>query len=155
MSFALVMRRSGLSMGRALVRFESTANNSSTAAKAAEAAKQTASKASSTASEVSAKAAQSLSRVTAAAGPAIANAAKGISGALSRVGGRTGRLIAFVESKSETPTHPPAHTQLPRLPRLALELGTLSVVGLVSPGSSPPFRCLPCGAIACMSYGLV
>ncbi|KAL2156858.1 hypothetical protein VTH06DRAFT_3059, partial [Thermothelomyces fergusii] len=95
MSLALVMRRSGLSMGRTLMRFESTASNSTT--KAADAAKQTASKASSAASEVSSKAAQSLSRVTAAAGPAIANAAKGISGTLSRVGGRTGQLVAFVQ----------------------------------------------------------
>jgi hypothetical protein len=96
MSFALVMRRSGLSMGRRMAarRFEST-----TTTKAAEAAKQTASKASSTASEMSSKATQGLSRVTAAAGPAIANAAKGVSGALGRVGGRTGRLVAFVERK--------------------------------------------------------
>jgi hypothetical protein len=96
MSFALVMRRSGLSMGRRMAarRFEST-----TTTKAAEAAKQTASQASSTASEMSSKATQGLSRVTAAAGPAIANAAKGVSGALGRVGGRTGRLVAFVERK--------------------------------------------------------
>ncbi|AEO53365.1 hypothetical protein MYCTH_2313342 [Thermothelomyces thermophilus ATCC 42464] len=99
MSFALVMRRSGLSMGRTLARFESTASNSTTT-KAAEAAKQTASKASSTASEASSKAAQGLSRVTAAGGPAIVSAAKGVSGALSRVGGRTGRLVAFVERQT-------------------------------------------------------
>ncbi|KAK1755015.1 ATP synthase subunit G, mitochondrial [Echria macrotheca] len=93
MSFALVTRRSGLSMGRRMVRFEST----STTTKAAETAKQTASKASAAASEYTSKAQQGLSRVTAAAGPAIANAAKGVSGALGRVGGRTGRLVAFVE----------------------------------------------------------
>ena len=91
------MRRSGLSMGRRMVRFESTSTT-----KAADAAKQTASQASSTASEVSSKATQGLSRVTSAAGPAIANAAKGVSGALSRVGGRTGRLVAFVERKQIT-----------------------------------------------------
>ncbi|KAK4039845.1 L-arabinitol 4-dehydrogenase [Parachaetomium inaequale] len=96
MSFALVMRRSGLSMGRTMARFESTA----TTTKAAEAAKQTASQASSTASEASSKATQGLSRVTSAAGPAIANAAKGVSGALGRVGGRTGRLVAFVERQT-------------------------------------------------------
>jgi F-type H+-transporting ATPase subunit g len=96
MSFALVMRRSGLSMGRRMVRFEST----NTTTKAAEAAKQTASQASSTASAASSKAAEGLSRVTSAAGPAIANAAKGVSGALSKVGGRTGRLVAFVERQS-------------------------------------------------------
>ncbi|KXX80443.1 ATP synthase subunit g, mitochondrial [Madurella mycetomatis] len=93
---SLVIRRSGLSIGRRMVRFEST----STTNKAADAAKQTASKASSTASEYTAKAQQGLSRVTSAAGPAIVNAAKGVSGALGRVGGRTGRLIAFVESKA-------------------------------------------------------
>ncbi|KAK0731416.1 mitochondrial ATP synthase g subunit-domain-containing protein [Lasiosphaeris hirsuta] len=92
MSFALVTRRSGLSMGRQMVRFESTSTT-----KATEAAKQAASKASSTASEYTAKASEGLSRVTAAAGPALANAAKGVSGALGRVGGRTGRLVAFVE----------------------------------------------------------
>lgn len=102
MSFSLVMRRSGLSMGRRMVRFEST----STTNKAADAAKQTTSKASSAASEYSAKAQQGLSRVTSAAGPAIVNAAKGVSGALGRVGGRTGRLIAFVESMGHASPSP-------------------------------------------------
>ncbi|KAK0631782.1 mitochondrial ATP synthase g subunit-domain-containing protein [Immersiella caudata] len=92
MSFALVTRRSGLSVGRRMVRFESTSTQ-----KASEAAKQAASKASSTASEYTAKASEGLSRVSSAAGPAIANAAKGVSGALGRIGGRTGRLIAFIE----------------------------------------------------------
>ncbi|KAK4136552.1 hypothetical protein BT67DRAFT_374432 [Trichocladium antarcticum] len=96
MSFSLVMRRSGLAMGRRMARFEST----SATTKAAEAAKQTASQASSAASEASARAAQGLSRVTSAAGPAIANAAKGVTGALGRVGGRTGRLVAFVERQT-------------------------------------------------------
>lgn len=105
MSFALVARRSGLSMGRRMVRFESTTT------KAADAAKQTAEKASSTASEYSAKASEGLSRVSSAAGPAIANAAKGITGALGRVGGRTARLAAFVERKDTplaSPTASPA-----------------------------------------------
>lgn len=62
-------------------RFESTA-----ASKASEAAKDTASKAQ-----------QGLSRVTSAAGPAIAGAARGVGNALGKIGGRTGRLIAFVE----------------------------------------------------------
>ena len=97
------MRRSGLAMGRHMVRFESTST------KAAEAAKQTASQASSTASEATNKAAQGLSRVTSAAGPAIANAAKGVSGALGRVGGRTGRLVAFVERKNHRPPVIVAH----------------------------------------------
>ena len=54
-------------------------------------------KATETAKEVQAKASQGLSRVTSAAGPAIAGAAKGLGGALSKVGGRTGKLIAFVQ----------------------------------------------------------
>lgn len=102
MSLSLVMRRSGLSMGRRMVRFEST----STTNKAAETAKQTASQASSTASEYTSKAQQGLSRVTSAAGPAIVGAAKGVSGALSRVGGRTGRLVAFVEGTGDTHSAP-------------------------------------------------
>lgn len=78
-------------MGRRLAarRLESTAT-------AKEGAKEAASKA----GEYTAKAAQGLSRVTSAAGPAIVGAAKGVSGALGRVGGRTGRLIAFVERMS-------------------------------------------------------
>ncbi|KAH6634249.1 mitochondrial ATP synthase g subunit-domain-containing protein [Chaetomium sp. MPI-SDFR-AT-0129] len=96
MSFALVMRRSGLSVGRTMVRFEST----TTTTKAAETAKQTVSKASSTVSEATAKATQSLSRVTAAAGPALSSAAKGAAGALGRVGGRTGRLVGFIEQQT-------------------------------------------------------
>jgi F-type H+-transporting ATPase subunit g len=80
--------------GRMLAqRFEST-----TAQKATEAAKDAASKAGSVASDVQTKAAQGLSRVTSAAGPVIVGAAKGVTGALGRIGGRTGRLIAFVES---------------------------------------------------------
>lgn len=62
-------------------RFESTASQ-----KTAEAAK-----------EYTAKASEGLSRVTSAAGPAIAGAAKGLSSALGRVGGRTGRVIGFIE----------------------------------------------------------
>ncbi|KAK3300228.1 mitochondrial ATP synthase g subunit-domain-containing protein [Chaetomium fimeti] len=98
MSFALVMRRSGLSVGRTMARFESTANTTTT--KAAEAAKQTASQTSGAASGAASKATQGLSRVASTAGPAIANAAKGVSGALGRVGGRTGRLVTFVESQT-------------------------------------------------------
>lgn len=64
-------------------RFEST-----NASKASEAAKDTANKAQ-----------QGLSRVTSAAGPAISGAARGLSSAMSKIGGRTGRLIAFVERK--------------------------------------------------------
>ncbi|KAM5355434.1 hypothetical protein ACJ41O_002080 [Fusarium nematophilum] len=62
-------------------RFESTATQ-----KAAQATKDTATKAQ-----------EGLSRVTAAAGPAIAGAAKGLTNALGKVGGRTGKVISFVE----------------------------------------------------------
>ncbi|PNY24915.1 ATP synthase subunit g, mitochondrial [Tolypocladium capitatum] len=72
-------------------RFESTA-----AGKAAEAARDAAGKA----TEYQAKAQQGLSRVTSAAGPAIAGAARGVTNALGKIGGRTGRLIAFVERRT-------------------------------------------------------
>lgn len=62
---------------------------SSTAQKATESAKSTASKAQ-----------QGLSRVTSRAGPAIAGAAKGLTGTLGKIGGRTGKLIAFIERTS-------------------------------------------------------
>lgn len=108
MSFALVSRRAGLGLGRRMVRFEST----STTTKAADTAKNAANKASATASEYTAKASEytakaseGLSRVTAAAGPAITSAAKGAADALGKVGGRTGRLVAFVER-----TTPPIYT---------------------------------------------
>lgn len=103
MSFSLVARRSPLSGAarRLAVRFESTQSNNTAAQvnKAAEAAKQTAAKATAAASEFSAKAAQGLSRVSSAAGPAIAGAAKGAAEALGKVGGRTGRVIGFIERK--------------------------------------------------------
>lgn len=69
-------------------RFEST-----TAQKATEAAKDSAGKA----KEYQAKAAQGLSRVTSAAGPAIAGVARGLTNTLGKVGGRTGKVVAFVE----------------------------------------------------------
>ncbi|KAI2783636.1 GroES-like protein [Daldinia loculata] len=114
-----LLRQSGAWGRMAARRFEST-----TTAKASEAAKETAketaSKASSNASqtasqyaakaseytakatEYSTKAAQGLSRVTSTAGPAIAGAAKGIANSLGKVGGRTGRLVAFFERSVPT-----------------------------------------------------
>ncbi|KAM0237999.1 hypothetical protein ACHAPO_003875 [Fusarium lateritium] len=62
-------------------RFEST-----TAQKAAENAKQAATRAQ-----------EGLSRVTSTAGPAIAGYAKGVASTLGKVGGRTGKIIGFVE----------------------------------------------------------
>ncbi|KAF4470391.1 mitochondrial F1F0-ATP synthase subunit G [Fusarium albosuccineum] len=69
-------------------RFESTA-----AQKAAEATKNTAAKAQEGLSRVTAAAGPAI----AAAGPAIAGAAKGLTNALGKVGGRTGKVISFIE----------------------------------------------------------
>ncbi|CAM1504341.1 Fc.00g019320.m01.CDS01 [Cosmosporella sp. VM-42] len=79
-SLARPMLRSP-AMRLAARRFEST-----TAQKAQEVAKDTAT-----------KAREGLSRVSSAAGPAIAGYAKGLGNALGKIGGRTGRLIGFVE----------------------------------------------------------
>ncbi|KAH6681302.1 putative sorbitol dehydrogenase [Halenospora varia] len=86
-----VLRQSTKLPGRTARRFESTTS------KATEAAKDTASKASQTAAEYKSKASEGLSRVTSSAGPAISGAAKGLGNALGKIGGRTGRLIAFIE----------------------------------------------------------
>jgi len=86
-----VFRQSMKFTGRTARRCESTT------AKATEAAKDTAAKASETATDYKSKASQGLSRVTSSAGPAISGAAKSVSSALGKIGGRTGRLIAFVE----------------------------------------------------------
>lgn len=93
LSRAVLRRSTKLPVGRTGARFESTAS------KATEAAKDTASKASQTATEYKSKASEGLSRVTSAAGPAISGAAKGLGNALGKIGGRTGRLIAFIESE--------------------------------------------------------
>ena len=79
------------------VRSPATRRFESTASKATEAAKDTASKAGDTAAEYKSKASEGLSRVSSAAGPAISGAAKGLGNALGKIGGRTGRVIAFVE----------------------------------------------------------
>lgn len=115
------MRRSGLSMGRQMARFEST-----TTQKAAETAKNAASQASATAAEYSAKAQQGLSRAASAAGPAIANAAKGVSGALSKVGGRTGAAVGFFERQTPLVVY---------YAKVGLELGKIVVKGQ---GMNPP-----------------
>jgi hypothetical protein len=91
LSRAVLRRSAKLPVGRTAARFESTAS------KATEAANDTASKASQRASEFKSKASEGLSRVSSAAGPAISGAAKGLGNALGKVGGRTGRLIAFIE----------------------------------------------------------
>lgn len=88
-----VLRQSMKAPARAARRFESTST------KATEAAKDTAAKASEKASDFQSKASEGLSRVTSSAGPAISGAAKNLGNALGKVGGRTGRLIAFIERK--------------------------------------------------------
>lgn len=88
-----VLRQSTKLPGRTARRFESTT------AKATEAAKDTASKASETAQDYKSKASEGLSRVTSSAGPAITGAAQNVGNALGKVGGRTGRMIKFVERK--------------------------------------------------------
>ncbi|KAL4880943.1 mitochondrial ATP synthase g subunit-domain-containing protein [Aspergillus karnatakaensis] len=59
---------------------------------------QAASKASETASSTASKAQEGLSRVTSSAGPAISNAAQGLGNTLKKVGGRTGKVVSFIES---------------------------------------------------------
>ncbi|KAL3481943.1 mitochondrial ATP synthase g subunit-domain-containing protein [Aspergillus californicus] len=59
---------------------------------------QAASKASETASSSASKAQEGLSRVSSSAGPAISNAAQGLGNTLKKVGGRTGKVISFIES---------------------------------------------------------
>ncbi|TGO45190.1 hypothetical protein BCON_0414g00050 [Botryotinia convoluta] len=86
-----VLRQSMKAPGRAARRFKSTST------KATEAAKDTAAKASEKASDFQSKASEGLSRVTSSAGPAISGAAKNLGNALGKIGGRTGRLIAFIE----------------------------------------------------------
>ena len=90
-----VLRQSTKLPCRSARRFESTTS------KATEAARDTASKASKTAKDTAAniqsKASEGLSRVSSAAGPAISGAAKGLGNALGKIGGRTGKLIAFIE----------------------------------------------------------
>lgn len=82
-SLARPLLRSPALRTAAARRLESTA-----ASKATDAAKDTVSRAQ-----------QGLSRVASAAGPAIAGAAKGVGNVLGKMGGRTGRLVGFIERK--------------------------------------------------------
>ncbi|KOS19539.1 ATP synthase subunit g [Escovopsis weberi] len=52
--------------------------------------------------DIQAKAVEGLSRVSSAAGPAIAGAAKGVTNALTKIGGRTGQLVKVVEKHTPT-----------------------------------------------------
>ncbi|KAL3467531.1 mitochondrial ATP synthase g subunit-domain-containing protein [Aspergillus heterothallicus] len=80
-----VLRQSQFLTRRTAVRYSSSTS-------------QAASKASETASSTASKAQEGLSRVTSSAGPAISGAAQGLGNALKKVGGRTGKVISFVES---------------------------------------------------------
>lgn len=80
----LALRQSRFLIRRPAIRYNSTTSDGAAKAKDA------------TASTVS-KASEGLSKVTSAAGPAIAGAVSGVGGALKRIGGRTGRLVSFVE----------------------------------------------------------
>ncbi|KIH91912.1 F-type H+-transporting ATPase subunit g [Sporothrix brasiliensis 5110] len=103
-------------------RFQSTSSSSSSTSSASSAstssttATDAASKARQTAADVTSKATQGLTRVTSAAGPALAGAARGLSSALGRVGGRTGRFINFVERQTPFVVY---------YSRVGLELGRL------------------------------
>lgn len=73
--------------------------NASTTSEAAQAASDTAAKSKETVSNISSKASEGLSRVTSSAGPALNGAAQKVNGVLSKVGGRTGRLVSFTRCK--------------------------------------------------------
>ncbi|KAF9885944.1 ATP synthase subunit G atp20 [Aspergillus nanangensis] len=69
-----------------------------TAVRHASSTSEAASKASESASSAASKASEGLSKVTSSAGPAIAGAAQNAGSALRKIGGRTGKVIAFVDS---------------------------------------------------------
>jgi F-type H+-transporting ATPase subunit g len=78
-----MLRQVGKVSGR---RFQSSSAN-----KATETAKNVA-------QDYKSKASEGLSKVQSAAGPAISGAVKGVTNTLNKIGGRTGRLISFVQS---------------------------------------------------------
>ncbi|EEP78045.1 conserved hypothetical protein [Uncinocarpus reesii 1704] len=82
--------RLALRQSRLLIRRSAFRQNSTTS--------EAASKTKDAASSAASKASEGLSKVTSTAGPAIAGAVSGVGNALKRVGGRTGRMISFVES---------------------------------------------------------
>ncbi|PLB44637.1 hypothetical protein P170DRAFT_289859 [Aspergillus steynii IBT 23096] len=70
-----------------------------TAVRHASSTSESASKAGEAASSAASKASEGLSRVSSSAGPALNNAAS----ALRKVGGRTGKVISFVDCKTALP----------------------------------------------------
>ncbi|KAE8355357.1 mitochondrial ATP synthase g subunit-domain-containing protein [Aspergillus coremiiformis] len=69
-----------------------------TAVRHASSTSESAQKAGEAVSSAASKASEGLSRVTSTAGPALSNAAQGVGSALRKVGGRTGKVITFVDS---------------------------------------------------------
>ena len=76
--------------------------HASTTAQAADAASSTATKSKEATSNATSKASQGLTRVTSSAGPVLSRAGQGVSSALGKIGGRTGRLISFAECEFTT-----------------------------------------------------
>ena len=93
---AVASHRSMLRHTRFIAR-QTTRRHASTTEAAKDTAANTAAKTKETASNVQTKASQGLSRVTTSAGSGLSRASQGISKAVGRIGGRTGRLISFVE----------------------------------------------------------
>ena len=65
-----------------------------------EVAKDTAAKSKETASNATSKSSEGLSKVTSSAGSAVSGAAQRVSKAVGNIGGRTGRMISFVQCES-------------------------------------------------------
>ena len=70
-----------------------------------EAAKDAAAKSKDTASNAVSNASKGLSRVTSSAGPAVSGAAQRVSKVIGNIGGRTGRMISFVQCKPKPLVH--------------------------------------------------
>ncbi|KAL4976999.1 mitochondrial ATP synthase g subunit-domain-containing protein [Aspergillus desertorum] len=93
---------------------------------------QAASKATETASSTASKAQEGLSRVSSSAGPAISNAAQGLGNTLKKVGGRTGKVVSFIESMIPPTIY---------YSRVGLELGKLVFRGQnMTPPSTATFQ---------------
>ena len=71
-----------------------------------EAAKDTTVKSKEAVSNATSKTSQGLSSVTSSAGPAVSGAAQRASKAIGNIGGRTGRIISFVQCESEPTISP-------------------------------------------------
>ena len=75
-----------------------------------EAAKDTAAKSKETASNTTSKTSHGLSRVTSSAAPAVSGAAQRVSKLIGNIGGRTGRMISFVQCKPGLVFRSQSHT---------------------------------------------